>query len=138
MMLDLMRHKSSSALTAVSVAAVLLAGCSTAEPPVCESIDAVRHSVDTVTQAQLGENGLSVVAGGLTQLKADLGQFTADAKAQFQPQTEALRMSVDQLSSSVATAKADPTATTLGGVGVAVSAVQTAAVDLNAAVSKTC
>ena len=137
-MLDLMRHKPSSALTAVSAAAVLLTGCSTAEPAVCESLDAVRNSVDTVSQAKLGENGLSVLAGGLTQLKADLGQFAADAKAQFQPQTDALRTSVDQLSSSVATAKADPSATTLGGVGVAVSAVQTAAVDLDAAASKTC
>jgi hypothetical protein len=105
---------------------------------VCESLDAVRHSVDTMTQAKLGENGLSVLTSGLTQLKIDLGQFAADAKAQFQPQTDALRITVDQLSSSVATAKADPTATTLGGVGVAVSAVQTAAADLDAAVSKTC
>jgi|tagenome__1003787_1003787.scaffolds.fasta_scaffold20725486_2 hypothetical protein len=133
-----MRRASIYAVVAATVAATVLTGCSSAKPAMCDSLDAVRHSAGELKNANITENGLSTVKSGLTQLKGDLAQFATDAKAQFQPQVDALRSSVDQLQSRVTEAKAAPTAASLGAIRPAVSAVGDAARELRSAVGGTC
>src|SRR5687768_10478805 len=101
-----MRRAAIRLAVAAIAAAALMTGCTSDQGPVCDSLDAVRHSADQLRNANISENGLSVVSSGLNQLRANLDQFSADAKVQLQPQVDAVRSTVDQLQLSVATAKA--------------------------------
>jgi len=136
-----------SAIRGIAVAALtatlmtgtaLVAGCASDKPPVCDSLDAVRHSADQMRDANISENGLSAVSGDLSQLKADLAQFANDAKAQYQSQVDALKASVDRLQANVASAREAPTAASLGAVRTTVTDVGNAARELSAAVADTC
>jgi hypothetical protein len=133
-----MRRAAIPAAVVATAAAVLMTGCTSDKPPMCDSLAAVRQSADQLRTANISENGLSAVSEDLSRLKSDLAQFSADAKAQFQPQTDALKSTVDQLRSSVTNAKAAPTAASLGAVRTSLTAVGDAARDLRGAVAGTC
>jgi hypothetical protein len=126
------------AAAALMTGCALVTGCASDKPPVCDSVDAVRHSADQLRSANISENGLSAVSGDLSQLKADLAQFASDAKAQYQPQVDSLKASVDRLQSNVTSAKESPTAVSLGAVRTALTDVGDAARELRAAVAGTC
>jgi hypothetical protein len=123
---------------ALMAGGVLVTGCASEKPPLCDSLAAVRHSADQLRDANVSENGLSAVSGDLSQLKADLAQFASDARTQYRSQVDALRASVDRLQSNVASAKESPTAASLGAVRTAVADVGNAARELRAAVADTC
>jgi type VI protein secretion system component VasK len=116
-----------------------LAGCSSGgQPAMCDSADALRQSVNGLTNINLSENGMMALRAAISEVKSDLNQLVADAKAQFQQQTDQLKAAVSQLSTSVSTALADPTAATLGAVGTAVDALKVAFADLRSALSDAC
>lgn len=123
----------------VALAGTLLGGCAEEDAPaVCNSLEAVHASVDDVRHAGAGENGLTQLRTDLSQLRLHLDQLQADARAQFQPQLDTVRAAAGQVSSSVAAARTEPTATTLDGVRTAVTGLSAAVQNLDTAMSQTC
>ncbi|BAL87021.1 hypothetical protein AMIS_18010 [Actinoplanes missouriensis 431] len=131
-------------LTAILAAAVLgTGGCagSGAEanaPAVCESFATVQNTVTQIRNANVSENGLAAVRPYVTELLEQLNQLVLDAQAQFKPQADQLRTTVDQLSASVDSARADPGATTFSAVRSAITAVGDSARALRQAISGSC
>ena len=117
------------------------AGCAAEEaatPPVCDSYAAVQNTVDHIRTTSVSENGLSALRPYLSQLRTQLTQLYQDAQAQFAPQADALRATVDQLAAALRTAQADPDVTNLSAVRVSVGAVRTSAQALRDALASTC
>ena len=104
----------------------------------CEGVQALEKSVNNLRTVNVSENGLSEFSSGLSQVKNDLDQVTSSAKTEYQPQLASVNAAVDDLSSSISAAKADPTGPTLRTVGVAVTAVGNAVTGLRQAVNDTC
>ena len=115
-----------------------LAACSSDQPAVCDDVDALQSSIDNLKDVQVSENGLNAMSSTLTQIKQDLQQLGADAKAEFGDEADAVRAAVTSLEESVDGAKADPSGTTLSAVGTAVTGVDTSLSALTEAVSGTC
>lgn len=134
-----MRRMAIRATTAM-MALVTLAGCANGgdQPPVCDSLDAVRLSLDHVLQASYGENGLSQLGADLNQLKANLEQLATDAQAQFPLEVSTVRSAANQVAATVTAARADLTATTLAGVRSAVIGLRDSVTVLRANMSDTC
>jgi hypothetical protein len=136
---SVIRRVAAAAATAtLMTGSVLVTGCASDKPPVCDSVDAVRQTTDQLRKMNVSENGLTGVSGDLSQLKTDLAQVASDAKAQYRPQVDALTASVDRLQADVASAREAPTAASLGTVRTAVTDVGDAARELRAAVAGTC
>jgi hypothetical protein len=126
----------------IAIAAIMgtvgVAGCSTDQLPVCESLAATQKSVDQLQKANVGENGLAQIRTEMDQLKHNLDQLYAEAKAEFGAEVDALRAAVNQFSADLAAARATPDATTFAAVRAALTAVQNSAVGLRDAMSGTC
>jgi hypothetical protein len=133
-----MRRRTPHTLAAVVVAAALLTGCASTDEPVCQSLDAVEHSVDQLRDANLGENGLSAMRGYLAQLRSDLADLSTEARGEFQTEIDAFRSAVNDLSSTVAIARADPSTTALDDVRTALAAARTSVEDLGNAMDDAC
>jgi hypothetical protein len=124
----------------VPLAAVLFAGGCASEnkPQVCDSYAAVQTTVDHIRDVNVSENGLTALQPYLTQLGTELNRFSADAKAQFAPQTDPVKAALDQLGSALRTAQADPSATTFAAVRTAVASVRSTWQTLHTTMSQTC
>lgn len=109
-----------------------------AAPAVCDSLTAVRTTVEHIRQANVSENGLSALRPYVSQLLDELNQLVLDAKAQFGVQADQLRAAVDQLRTDVGTARSGPTVTTLSAVRTSVQAVGAGARTLGDAMRQTC
>jgi uncharacterized alpha-E superfamily protein len=122
-----------------ATAAVLaLGGCSTDQPAVCDSLDNARHSAEQIRNANVGENGLAQVTTGLQQLGQSLRQMRADAQAQFANELTAVQTTVDQASTSVATARETPTVDTLAALRASLVQVQNNVRQLGDTMRETC
>ncbi|AEV84902.1 hypothetical protein ACWT_3878 [Actinoplanes sp. SE50] len=119
-----------------------LTGCvspaEAAKPPVCNSWAAVQQTVGHIREVNVSANGLSALRPYLIQLKTELTQFFADAKAQFGADGEALKASVEQLGADLRTARADPTVANLSVVRTSVSGVRDDANRLHDTMLSTC
>jgi hypothetical protein len=113
-------------------------GCSTDKPAVCDSLAAVQNSIDQIRNANVGENGLSLVRTELSQLKVNLEQLYADAQAQFASEIQAVQAAAAQTSASLATARAMPDAANVAAVRAPLNALQTSMRSLGDAMSGTC
>jgi hypothetical protein len=133
-----MRRIAEWTVVGAMVGTVAVAGCSSGQSPVCDSLDAVQQSVAQLRNANVSENGLSQVRTDLSQLDAALQQLGTEAKSQFAPQLGAVKSSASQLSTSVATAKEAPNATNLAAVGGTLRAVQGSVQELGNAMSGAC
>jgi chromosome segregation ATPase len=118
--------------------ALLVGGCSTDQAPVCDSLAAVQTSVDHVGDANVSENGLTQLKTDLNQLKSELQSLRSDAQAQFSSQIEAVRTAANQLSASIAAARATPEVTTLAAVRTSMSGLQSNVRQLADAMAETC
>ncbi|WP_433829898.1 hypothetical protein ACQP2E_09415 [Actinoplanes sp. CA-015351] len=129
-------------LTAILAAAVLgTSGCAGSEsdaPAVCESFATVQNTVTQIRNANVSENGIVAVRPYVAELLNQLNQLVLDAQAQFKPQADQLRITVDQLSASVDGARADPGAATFAAVRGAITAVGDSARALRDAIGGTC
>jgi hypothetical protein len=133
-----MRRRRSGNLATAALIALFACGCGDDPPAVCDSLDAVRASVDDLRHANISENGLSQVRSDLQRLKQDIDGLTDAGRAQFEPQISAVRAAAEQLSTSVTAASAEPTAVTLAAVGGGVTGLADAVRGLTAAMSETC
>ncbi|BCY11358.1 hypothetical protein [Actinoplanes sp. L3-i22] len=123
---------------------LILSGCTTtaeatiAPPPVCESWDAVQNTVDHIRDVNVSANGLSALGPYLTQLRDELNQLAADARAQFSTEADALRAATDQLGASLRAAKDNPDRQHLSAVRASVADVRTTANTLHNVMLSTC
>ncbi len=124
------------------VLVLLLSGCGTAaeaaRPPVCDSWDAVRNTVDHIRDVNVSANGLSALRPYLTQLRDELDQLYTNAKAQFGAEADALQIAVDQLGTALRVAKDNPDVPSLAAVRASVGDVRTTANTLHTAMQSTC
>ncbi|MEV4701749.1 hypothetical protein [Actinoplanes sp. NPDC049316] len=124
---------------AVTVAAALGAGgCGTDQPPVCDSLAAVRTTMEQVRNVNVAENGLGALKTQLQQLRTDVRRLLDDTSAQFASQAQAVRTAAEQVSASVATARETPDAAHLGAVRTSLSTLQGSVRTLGDAMSGTC
>jgi hypothetical protein len=79
----------------------------------CDSLDAVQHTVENLRNANVSENGMAAFTTALDQLRADVDQLLAGAEDEFKNQIDAVQSAVGQLESSVRGVREDPSAATL-------------------------
>ncbi|MEV6300591.1 hypothetical protein AB0M02_14385 [Actinoplanes sp. NPDC051861] len=130
-------------LTVLAAVGVLAAGGCAADdepaaPAVCDSFAAVQNTVNHIREVNVSENGLVAIRPYVAQLLNELNQLVLDAKAQFGAQADQLRATVDQLQTSVGTAREDPNVTNLAAVRTSVGAVRESAVSLRDVIAGTC
>jgi len=127
-------------VTLLAAVGALTAACSsgTEQPAVCDSLTSVQKSIDEAKKANVSENGLSQIKTDLQQLKANLQQLYSDAQAQFAPQVQTVKTAVDNFASTIAIARADPSAVNLSTVRSAFTTVQGDVKNLGDAVADTC
>ena len=125
-------------IAAVTAAALVLGGCGTDQPPVCDSLVAVQTTMNQVRNANVAENGLAPLKAHLQQLKVDVGVLLTDAAAQFAPEVEGVRAAADQVATSVASAQQSPDAAHLYEVRMTLGALRSSINGLGEAMSGTC
>jgi len=128
-------------LVSAAVLGVLpVAGCASDSPQavVCDSLTAVQNSAQHVRETNVAENGLNQLRTNLIQLRTDVQKLIADAKNQFAPQADAIRASLDQVSSTVNVAKTAPSTTAFDAVRQALAALDNSVKALGDAMSGTC
>ena len=108
------------------------------EAPVCDSVAAVRTSVDQVRNANVSENGLSRLRADLSGLRTNLQQLYADAQAQFATEVTAVKASADTFAASLTTARSVPDVRNLAAVRTAIGGLRTTVQDLSDAMASTC
>jgi hypothetical protein len=125
-------------LMAILLALTGLAGCSSDEPDLCTSVDALESSVDNLKNVQLGENGLAEVETYLTQIRDDITDVTTAAKQEFEPEVDAVTDAVDDIDEVLRIAKDKPSAATLRPLAEGVTALASGLTALQQAVSDSC
>jgi hypothetical protein len=101
-------------LAAVVLAAVTAAGLAacgqSAQAATCDRADGVSAAVDNLKDVNLaGENGLVALQDAMAGVKTQLEAMRADIRADQQPQVDAVKAAVEQVRSSLAGVKANPT-----------------------------
>lgn len=131
-------RRSAATLCCLLAVGAGVTACGQEQAAVCDEVDALRTSVDNLTKANVGENGLSVISTELENVRSELRQLGQDASAQYSEQISAVRARAADLRSSVATASTDPSADSLSAVADNARAVGAAVQDLGDAVAGTC
>lgn len=118
--------------------ALTLVGCGQNKPPICSDVKALQTSVDNLKKVDVRASGLPALSNQAQHVRDDVSRVIKDARSEYQPQIDGMKSAVARLSSSISTAKADPTAATLSAVRSSVRDVGTAFTNLQQAVSGTC
>ena len=109
-----------------------------ADADVCSDIDALKSSIDDLTNIDVSQAGLSSITDGLQQVQTDLSALKDNVgSGPLASQVDDLDQAVSSLSTSASAAVATPSvatlatvATDLGAVGSSLSALQQAAADV--------
>lgn len=91
-----------------------------ARPALCDSLDALRASVQQLGNVNVTAAGLSGFQDAWQAVKTDLQQVATDAQAQYAPQVDKVKADTDAVGSAADAARADPTTTSLSAVRDAV------------------
>jgi hypothetical protein len=121
-----------------ALTAPTLVSCGPDTPAVCEQAEELRTAVQNVKDVNVSENGLAALTSTLDQVMVEFEQFRTEAGNQFKPQIDAVKVAADQVRVSLADARAEPTAATLGAVRTSLGALQTAGQGLRDTVAATC
>ena len=134
------RHPAVLALLALLIAGGLLAGCgSSSKPAYCSPVSKVETAVKSLpTVNDVKKNGIGTLKSAVLQLQQNATAAVNQAKSDFSSQTTALKTSVDALSSTVNQVVGTPSRQTLAQLPAELSAVRTAAKNLQSAVSSKC
>ena len=126
-------------LLALLIVAALLSGCGSSKPAYCDPVSKVENAVKSLPSAQdVKTNGLGTLTSALSTLKQNVTTAVDQAKSDFSTQTIALKNSVDALSSTAKQLTSSLSAQTLAQLPAELSAVSTAAKNLQSAVSSKC
>jgi outer membrane murein-binding lipoprotein Lpp len=136
------RHPAVLTLLALVFGAVLLAGCGnsgSSKPAYCNPVTKTENAVKSLpTVSDVKANGVGTLKTAVSQLQQDATTAVNQAKSDFSSQTTALKSAVDGLSSTVKQIASTPSVQTLAQLPAELSAVSTAAKDLQSAVSSKC
>ncbi len=134
------RHAAVLALLALLIAGGLLAGCgSSSKPAYCSPVSKVENAVKSLpTVDDVKKNGVGTLKSAVSQLQQNATAAVNQAKSDFSSQTTALKTSVDALSTTVKQVVGKPSLQTLAQLPAELSAVSTAAKNLQTAVSSKC
>ena len=128
--------------SAVVVVAVMglggIAACGADDAPVCQSMDALRSSVDHLKDVNVGENALSEAQSRAAQVKQDLLQVKSDAGEQYAAEIIDIQQAATDLQSTVDAAKAAPSQTTFDPLKSAIFGMGASITALDQAISVTC
>ncbi len=104
---------------------------------VCSDVDALKSSIDDLTEVDVSQAGLSAITDGLRQVQTNLSTLKDNADGALTPQIDDLDQAVNSLSTSASDAVATPSVSTLatvaadlGSVASSLSALQQAAADM--------
>lgn len=116
------------------------AACSSggSAPPVCDSYDQLKTSVQNLTDVQVSVNGLTQLKSELSGVKDDLNQVLDDAQQQYSDQVNVIKLDVSTLQASYQAAQTDPSKEHLSQVGQNVTVLFTHVQDLGKAIASTC
>jgi hypothetical protein len=133
------RHPAVLALLALLIGGGLLAGCGSSKPAYCSPVSKVENAVKSLpTVDEVKKNGVGTLKSDLSTLQQNATTAINQAKTDFSTQTTALKTSVDALSSTVTQVAGTPSVQTLAQLRAELSAVSTAAKNLQSAVSSKC
>ena len=133
------RHPAVLALLALLIGSALLAGCGSSKPAYCDPVSKTENAVKSLPTLQdVKNNGVKTLTSALSTLKQSATTAINQAKSDFSSQTTALKNSVDALSSTATQLVSSPSAATLAQLPAQLSAVETAAKNLQSAVSSKC
>ena len=114
----------------VSVAAlglIALAGCGSSKPAYCSARAELENSIKGVSSLS-PTSGISALQDAFTKIKTDADAVVTKAKSDFPNQTNAIKSSIDALTSAVNALEANPSAgqiaTVTGAASNAVSSVK--------------
>jgi hypothetical protein len=129
-----------TALPAAMIAiAVGVVSCSSdSKPPLCDSVDDLRSSIQQTTNVQVGDNGLAELKANLGTVRADLDRVTADAKTEYSAEVGDVRTSVQALGAAVDTVAASRSAADISTTVAAAKQVRTNVGSLSDAVKSSC
>jgi hypothetical protein len=139
--LDGMSHTLRKTITlavAAPVVATALSGCGGDKPAVCSSLDDMKSSVQTMSSVPLGDGVVDAVRTGVGEMRTAVAQLKADADGEFSSEITAVSGTLSIAANAVTTASADPSASTVAQVAVAVKNVADAGRGLVGAVEDTC
>lgn len=117
--------------------AVMLAGCG-GEPAVCDDLDKLRQSAQSLSDVSIGQDALATIGTELSAIRQQLTNLKSDAKEEYSSEIDRLSDAVKILTSVVAAARANPSATTLAPLKPAIDAVGVATGSLTSAMKDTC
>jgi hypothetical protein len=134
------RHSAVAALLTLQIGGALLAGCgSSSKPAHCDPVSKVENAVKSLpTVEDVKTNGVETLKSALSTLEQNATTAVDQAKSDFSGQTTALKNSVDALSSTAKQLADSPSAQTFAQLPPELSAVKTAAKNLQSAVSSKC
>lgn len=96
------------------------AASATGDPALCEDVEAVRESVETMRGATVGDGAVAVVAEELQSLETTLPELRSAAAEQYATQVAAVETGMAAVRTSVEAAQADTSAATLLAVTTSV------------------
>jgi hypothetical protein len=129
--------KITSALLALALTAAV-AGCGSSKPAYCTNVANLKSSVKALPSTNVVQNGVSSLESAVTKVQTNAQAVVSSAKSDFPNETTALKNSVDTLSTTVKQAVSSPSASTLAQIPAQVSAVVTAAKNLENSTSSKC
>jgi uncharacterized lipoprotein YehR (DUF1307 family) len=135
--------KATSAVLAVALVLVaVLAGCGSSsnnsKPAYCTNVDNLKSSVKALPNTDVVQNGVSSLKTAVTKVETNAEAVVNSAKSDFPNETSALKSSVTTLTTTVKGAVESPSASSLAQIPGQVSAVVTAAKNLENATSSKC
>jgi hypothetical protein len=133
------RHPGVLALVALLVGSALLAACGSSKPAYCDPVSKTENAVKSLPTAQdVKNNGVGTLTSALSTLKQNATTAINQAKSDFSTETTALKSSVDALSNTAKQLAGALSVQTLAQLPAELSAVKTAATNLQSAVSSKC
>jgi hypothetical protein len=119
--------------------AAAVAGCgSSSKPTYCTHVESLKASIKALPSTNVVQNGVSSLESAVSKVASDAQAVISSAKTDFSTETTALKNSVQTLSATVTKAVDSPSVSTLAQIPGQVSAVVTAAKNLESATSSKC
>jgi hypothetical protein len=134
------KHPVVAALPALAIGGALLTGCGvSSKPAYCDPVTKTENAVKSLPSAgDVKKNGVGTLKTALATLQQNATTAVNQAKSDFSSQTTALKNSVDALSSTAKQLGGSLSVQTVGQLASELSAVSTAAKNLQGAVSSKC
>ena len=132
-------NSSASSSQATATTTATASSNNSSKPAYCTSLDNLKTSTKAIPSlAQIKQTGTTSLSSALANVKTNATAVVNDAKAEFKSQTSALDSALSSLSTSVSQLSSPPTAAQLRALRPQLTAVGTAARNLENSASPKC